>query len=465
MRFIKTICLVLCLLILAQPIFAAETDVTVTSGCRTVDAGYALGGGEKLVETTQAAILYERSTGTLLYAYNADARIYPSSMVKLMTALVALDNASLSEEVTVTRSALNTVEIGSVSAGLKAGEKISLEALLYCMMVSSANDAAAVIAEYIGGNQAGFVDLMNQKAEELGCRDTHFSNATGLHDEQTYTTARDVLRILEVGLANDAFAAMFCCKEYTVSQTNESEERTITTTNDMMLKTKYRDDRVTGGKTGATEQAGRCLAVTAEVGNMELVGIVMGAAAEYEESGLALTVNYSFMEMSQLLDHAEDTFTCSQLFFVGQVLDRYAVTNGANDVAVMPADEARCVLPVTATATDLIWEHSKSVGLTAPVSKGQTVADITVWYNGICLAQTDLVAMTDVGIYQAYEVPGGEDDQEEIHGQILATILGVIAGIAVLIFVAMLLIRAINTAMLKARVRRRRRNRRRNRHV
>ena len=120
---------------------------------------------------------------------------------------------------------------------------------------------------------------------------------------------------------------------------------------------------------------------------------------------------------------------------------------------------------VTATATDLIWEHSKSVGLTAPVSKGQTVADITVWYNGICLAQTDLVAMTDVGIYQAYEVPGGEDDQEEIHGQILATILGVIAGIAVLIFVAMLLIRAINTAMLKARVRRRRRNRRRNRHV
>lgn len=464
MRFIKTICLALCLLVLAQPIFAAENDIAVVSGCRTVDAAYALGGGDKILETTEAAILYERSTGTLLYNFNADARIYPSSMVKLMTALVAMEQAELTDVVTVTRSALNTVEIGSVSAGLKAGEKISLNDLLYCMMVSSANDAAAVIAEYIGGTQDGFVALMNSKAEALGCRDTHFSNATGLHDEQTYTTARDVLRILEAGLADEAFTAMFCCKEYTVPETNESAERTVTTTNDMMLQTKYRDARVTGGKTGATDLAGRCLAVTAEVGNMELVGIVMGADAEYEESGLALTMNYSFVEMTQLLDFAQDSFTCSQLFFDDQVVDRYAVTNGANDVAVTPADEDRCVLPKEATAQDLVWEHSKAANLTAPVSKGQTVTAMTVWYNGICLARTDLIAMTDVDIYQAYQTPGG-DDQEEKNSQILGVVLGIIAGIAVLIFVAMLTIRAINTAMIKARVRRRRRNRRRNRHA
>ena len=467
MRFIKPICLILCLILLAQPIFAREADLSVTSGCRSIDASYPLGGSEKLIKTTEAAIIYERGTGTLLYAYNADERVYPASMVKLMTALVALEYGNLSDVVTVTRSALNKVAMGSVSAGLKVGEEITLEDLLYCMMVASANDAAVVIAEHVGGSQEAFIEKMNVMAAELGCDDTHFSNTTGLHDAQTYTTTRDILRILEAGLNNETFKTMFETATATVHATNNSDQRTLTTTNDMMRATKYQDNRVTGGKTGATSQAGRCLAVTAKVGNMELSAIVMGADAEYEASGLALKNNYSFTEMSQLLDFAQENFSCSQLFYADQVIDRYGVTNGSNDVAVMPADETRCVLPKGVALTDLNWDHDVSVSLTAPVLRGQAVTSMTVWYNGICLAQTDLVAMTDVDIYEPYQSPTQDpsEQQEEQHGQILAVILGVIAGIAVLIFVAMLAIRAVNTAMIKARVRRRRRNRRRNRHA
>jgi D-alanyl-D-alanine carboxypeptidase len=426
-----------------------------------------LGGRDKLLKTAKSAVVYERSTGTLLYAYNIDQRIYPSSMVKLMTALVALEHGQLSDMVTVTQSALNKVEWNSVSVGLKAGEELTLEALLYCMIVASANDAAVVIAEYIGGNLATFIAEMNDMAIRLGCEDTHFSNVTGLHDDDTYTTTRDTLRILETGLQNEDFRRIFQTASYSMEATNKSPARTINTTNDMMRNTKYRDDRVTGGKTGATSQSGRCLAVTANVGNMELVTIVMGADALYEPNGISLKENYSFYETRDLLNYAQKNFACNQLFYAGQVIDSYHVVNGSNEVAATPAEETRCVLPLGLSTADLTWSYDRSVQLTAPLSKGQKVTQIAVWLGNICLAVTDLQAMMDVGVYTPYQhnISNAGNMDDDGGEQILAVVLSIVGGLAVLILIAMLAIRAVNTAMIKARVRRRRRNRRRNRHA
>lgn len=472
MKFMKMICLVLCLAMMICPVLgvsAEEADPSVGSGCRSTDAQRPLGGSEKMLDTSRAVVVYERNTGSLIYAYQADEQIYPSSMVKLMTALVALQRGNLDDVVTVTRTALDSVGIGVVSANLVRGEEISLRDLLYLMMVASANDASAVIAEHIGGTQEGFVALMNETATQIGLNGTHFSNAHGLHDEQTYTTVRDVLKILDVGLENPEFRTMFETVSYTVPATNKSDERVITSTNNMMnTASKYYDDRVIGGKTGATDEAGRCLAVTANVGDMELIAVVMGAKATYSSDGSYLTRYGSFEEMSELLDYVQSGYACRQLFYKDQVIAQYAVQNGACNVVTTPADESYCVLPKGIAADELTWKYPSVItNLPAPVGQHQTVTVMEVWYGDICLAQTELIAMNSV----AQDVPLAEnritqnEKTEQKHGEVLALILGVILGIVLLVIVALLLVRVIQTALIKARVRRRRKNRRRDRNA
>lgn len=473
MKFRAVFCLILCLAMLTGTmgvVCAAETDLSVSSGCHSVDAAYAVGGSEALVEA-KAAIVYDRTTGTMVYGYNIDKMIYPSSMVKLMTALVALEQGDLEQTVVVRRSALDTVAIGSVSAGLIRGEEMALKDLLYCMMVASANDAAAVIAEHIGGSQDAFVELMNEKAEQLGCTGTHFSNPHGLHDEQTYTTARDILRLIDYALGNEAFKQMFEAVSYTVPATNMSQERNLVTTNRMTSTdqgTKYYDERVTGGKTGATDAAGRCLAITAQINGMELVAVVMGAKATYASDGLSLVRFGSFEEMAKLLDHVQKNFECRQLFYEGQVIAQYPVANGSNNAVTTPLSDGYCVLPKGITQQELTWSYDKTAqGLTAPVEQGQSIGGIEVWYGEMCLADTQLVAMNAVSVYTAYEEPKSTTDHknEKAHGEILAKVLGIAFGAVLIVIIGAFVLRIVQTAMIKAKVRRRRKNRRRNRNA
>lgn len=473
MRIIRFVCLLLCAALLISPVLQAKaygTDPSVYAGCHSVDAAMQLDGSGKILETSKTVILYERTTDTFLYAYRPDERIYPASMVKIMTAIVALENGALTDTVTVSRKTLDSVAIGSVSANLKAGEELTLKDLLYCMMVGSANDASAVIADFISGSQERFVQLMNAKASQIGCLGTHFSNVHGLHDEDTYTTGRDILRMIQYGLEDPVFQEMFASAEYTVPATNKSEERVIHSTNHMITKatmSKYYDSRVTGGKTGATNQAGRCLAVTANIGDMELVAIVMGAEPTYEIDGIALQTHGSFEEMKILLDHAQKNFVCKQLLFEEQVIAQYPV-EGGNNVVTRPAAPVRCVLPKDIQPEDLQWNYPNQVpGLSVPIVKNQVIGNIEVWYNGMCLAQTQLLAINAVGPHQIYQEPSKDPQelQEQAHGEVLALVIGVLFGVAVLAIAGLFIYRALHMAVMKARIRRRRKNRRRNRHA
>lgn len=474
----RAICLMMCALLLQSlcvGVGAAditESDASVTSGCHSVDAANPLDKSEKLLDTSKAVLVYEMNSGTLLYAWNADQTIYPASMVKLMTALVALEYGDLNSTATVTRKVLDTVAIGSVSANLKVGEEISLNDLLYCLMVSSANDAAAVIAVHVAGSQEAFIDLMNRKASELGCAGTHFSNVHGLHDADTYTTARDICRILQFGLEIPQFREMFEAKTYTVPATNKSEERILNTTNYMMSKAeaskfyaKYYDERVTGGKTGATDQAGRCLAVTAEQGDMRLLAIVMGAEPTYEEEGLSLKTFGSFEEMAQLLDYCFQNYEYRQILCEGQALLQMNVSGGANDVVATPVENISTVLPKEMEESSLTWTYSDALGtLAAPIAQGQKLATVTVWFDGLCVAQSHLVAMNAADVAaEPTEPPQGIKTDEDRDGTLIAVIFGIILGVAVLAVVILLIIRAAHMAAYRARQRRRRRNRRRNR--
>lgn len=406
MKFLRRICLLLTLTLLAGTIIPVSAQsAPVSSGCVTLDAQSPMNGSEQLLDTAKAAVLYELGSDTLVYAWNPDAQVDPSGMNKLMTALLALEKGDPDAVVTVTRSAVNSVAIGSVSAGLKAGEEITLRDLLYCMMVGSANDAAAVIAEHIGLTQENFVDMMNQRAQELGCRNSYFMNANGLPQDGQYTTARDLAKITEVALENELFCQLFRAVNYTVPATNKVKERNVVTTNYLMsketVKTQY-DSRVTGGKTGALSTTDRSLICTAEYGGKEYLAVVMSAKGTVTEDGLSVKTFGSFEETRVLLDYGFNQYTVRQVLQAGQVMDQFSVSDGENAVAVAPVRDLNACLPVTIAPEDVTFRCSASEsGIAAPVQKGQIVGTVEAWYHDICVGSTELVALHDV--YKAGE--------------------------------------------------------------
>ena len=441
---------------LSVPVSANSNGLPVTSGCHSVDAAMTLSTEEKLTDTAKAVVLYEFNSGTMLYTHNPDAKIYPTSMVKMMTALVALENGNLDDMVTVTRSVLNQVPIGILGADLKLGEEISLRDLLYATMVASATDASVVAAAHVGGSIEGFLQMMNDKAVQLGCQNTHYGNVHGLHDEQTYTTARDIARITEAALNNEIFREMFCATEYTMAATNKHEARTITTTNNLMnpKNSKYYDKRVTGGKTGATDEGGRCLTLTAERDGMEILCVVMGAQPTVAANG-SLSAYGSFEESKVLIDYAFSNFEFRQVFFDGQSLAQYPVENGASHVVTQATASVSTVLPKEVDEAQLKWVYEKqNATIIAPVVKGQKLGTAQVWYGTKCLAETDMTAMHGVALYQAPVIPEKPDNQSGSWLMLLVVLLGLV----VVAFLAILGLRTYR--IMRYRRRKQRRSRR-----
>lgn len=467
-RMRKTCFSVMCIIwLLLQwvciPTAALPSDPAVASGNRTVDAAKALESQQKLTETAKAVMVYERNSGTMVYTWNPDGRIFPASMVKLMTALVALEEADITQKVMVTTSALNRVPAGALKLGLMAGEELTMEQLLYCMVVASSNDAAVVIAQHVAGSQEAFIAKMNEKARELGCTGTNFSNVHGLHDEQTYTTARDVCKILLACLEDPRFEAMFTTKKYTIPATNLSKERNIRSTNNMMMPTSwdYYDERVTGGRTGATDAAGRCIAITAEAGGMELVCVLMGAEPTYSEDKQVVLRFGSFEEMAEILDHVFDGYALYQLAAQGQIVTQLEVTNGANHVAVQPENSVLTVLPADIDLYTLRWEFD-SDNLTAPIEVGEAAGAVQIWHGDICVGQTKLITANSVEVETTLVMP---KRPSELDGRgswkILLFVVCGIAGVAVVVMLFSAAPKLIRKIKIKNMRRRRRKNRRR----
>lgn len=465
MKKISAFCIFLCLLLTVQvllpPAHAVGEDQSVSAGCHSVDAAMQLVEDSSITQVSKAVIAYDLRSDTMIYTLNPDEKIYPSSMVKLMTALVALENSKLDDKVTVSKRALSYVPGGSVTTKLQSGEVLTMEDLLYCTLIASGNDAACAMAAHIAGTQDNFVKMMNDKAAELGCTNTRYTNTTGLHDENCYTTARDICRLLDYALDNPDFTKIFSASYYTIPATNKSEERNISSTNYMAATDKrqdYYDSRVTGGKTGSTSQTGRCLAATSERNGLRLLTIVMGAKPTMEEDGVTVKTFGSYEDTKLLLDYIYERYECREIFHEGQAYSQLSVEGGSCSVVTQPERAAAAVLPLNMDINTLTWTTGNMAPLKAPLEKGQKLTDIQIWYGSKCLIQMPLLAANKVTVPD--EKPAAPIDRED-RGASSAVwvVLGVIAGMALLMGL-LLLVRRMS---VKARRRRRRAQRRRSR--
>lgn len=477
MKKIGVICLVFCLVVsflgvisFATPVENSEPtgdkheeavgNAQDTSG---LDAAAPLLGGQQLVENIKSAILYECASDTLIYAYNPDAQMYPSSFVKILTALLAIEKGKLDDAVTATEEVLASVPYDAVSADLQAGEVMTLEQLIYCMMVGSANDASAVIAHHISGSQEVFVQEMNDYAAQLGCTNTQFMNVHGLHHEQQYTTARDMAKILREAMKNEAFVEIFSAVAYEVPATNKSDIRDLATGNYMMKTDSiYYDARVTGGRTGVAEDGTRCLATSAEGNGLKLVSIVMGAESVEEEDGYTLQVIGGYQETSTLFDKGLDGYKAVQVLFPEQAVTQSSVIDGENHVVLGTKVAVSAVLPSNVGVEDLTFRYSNIAEIKAPITEGDLLSKVEVWYGATCVAKGDLYAMNAVrSVLDIQTVV--EETNDGVAAKTALTVIAWVVGGCVVLVVAVRFLPTLRKILTKHRIKRYRRGRRRSR--
>lgn len=243
-----------------------------------------------------AAIVIDNQTGAVLYSKNADQKEYPASITKIMTVLLALEKGNLSDTVTFSENAVYSIEFGSSHLGLTEGEQLTMEQCLYGIMMASANEISNAVAEHIAGDIDTFVQMMNDKAAELGCTGTHFVNVHGLHDENHYVTAHDMALITREALKHEKFREIIGTVEYHYDETNLVDEKRYFMNHHKML---WEDgmvyDGCLGGKTGYTDEAWNTLVTVASRDGMELVCVVLrvpGLYKSYEETKLLLDYGY-----------------------------------------------------------------------------------------------------------------------------------------------------------------------------
>ncbi len=250
---------------------------------------------------SQSVILIDNNTENIIYSKNPDKRMYPASTTKIMTAILVIEKGNLQDITTVSKSAISSIPSGYSIANLIQGEKISIENLLKVLLIHSANDAANVLAEYVSGSVAEFTKLMNEKANEIGCLNTHFVNANGIQNTNHYSTASDLAKIAQYCMKNEQFRQIVSMSSCTIPATNKSKQRTYSTTNDAIIKDSgnYMDDCI-GIKTGYTSQAGYCIISAFKKDDFELIAVILSAANDsYRYTDMKTLSNYGYTILEQ----------------------------------------------------------------------------------------------------------------------------------------------------------------------
>ena len=350
------------------------------------------------------AVLIDANYDEVLYEYNAHSKAYPASMTKVMTALLtleAMDAGTISGDtiVTVSDYAARKDFPDESTANLKGGEQMSVHDLLYCLMLPSANDAAKALAEHLGGSVDNFATMMNERAKALGCTNTHFINPNGLHDPNHYTTAYDMALMFMAAMEHDLFLEIIATPSYTTAPTNISKERYFFNTNGLISNLYYSRhtyDKCIGGKTGSTDEAGRCLVAAAKDGDKLMVSVIMGSGPIEKDGN---TRQGQFDESKRLLEYGFTNFRRVTISRPDEPVDKVAVTlsRDADEVMVKPIGSLTLTLPKRINENDIQSEITLySDTVEAPVAEGQVLGSMRLFYEDQEYGELELVAVTSV---------------------------------------------------------------------
>ena len=320
--------------------------------------------GPKIIAET--GIVMDLDTGEILYAKGIDEKRAPASITKIMTAMLAIEKVPLDTEITFTDE-VNNIEPGSTHIGIKPGETLSMEESLYGILLGSANEVSSGVADYVGGGSvSAFVDMMNQRAQDLGCKNTHFVNANGLYADDHYTTARDMALIAQAAFQNETFRNIVKTQYYIIPPTNiTAEERWINNHHQMIQNGEHYYEGCLGGKNGYTVKAGNTLVTYAEKNSMRLVCVVLKGTTEYYNDTKNL-LDYGFNNFEKLKLSSEVLAESDSLasYLKEQGLLDAAVENSSADVPVTPSQEI-----LTAAQTyELQQRQSQQAADSQPVS-------------------------------------------------------------------------------------------------
>lgn len=387
-KLVKKICIMLSLLLCimqAQVIHASTTEDTSSASWPE--------GPAKSSIVADSAILMEASTGLILYEKNVDKRQFPASITKIMTALVAIENSSLDEVVTFSKNAVYGIEPGSSHIAADVGEKLTMRQCLYAMLLESANEVCLAVAEHISGSVDEFVTVMNNRAKELGCTNTHFVNPNGLHNDKHYTTARDMALISQAAINNKTFAKITGTKQYTIPKTNKKEARTWIKNHHQMLYgykyPKYEYAHCVGGKTGYTTKAQSTLVTYAEKNGVTLIAVVLKdlgpayPANEYTDTKRMFQYGFKNFSLYDVTKNSEEV-TNPELF------TKYSGLLNDENPFIYVEPGTKIVLPKNITFDDV--KQNITYNGTTTFNQGEnTIGTIDYTYKGIHLGTSNII--------------------------------------------------------------------------
>lgn len=382
----------------AFPAYATETEKTeteTTESTTTNTEGTSTDStSSELTLTAESAILMDATTGKILYEKNSRTKQYPASITKLMTLLLALEHGSLEDEITFSHDAVFSIEPGSAHIAIQEGEILTLEQVLYGIMLRSANECANAAAEYVDGSMEKFAEHMTARAKELGCENTNFVNANGLFDENHYTTAYDMALIAQELLKNETYRSMMSNTYYLIPPTNKQpEERPLHGQHQMLNENSlYYYEPAEGGKTGYTVEAQNTLVTYAKQGDTELIAVVLKCNGAQH-----------YVDTKTLFEYGFANYQTVKAFSAADLTQNVAITETYKDktttldtIAVAPASDVYVTIPKNSTIENITKAVDCPESASVPVAVGDKLGIVVLSLNGEALATVDLTAQKEV---------------------------------------------------------------------
>ncbi len=346
--------------------------------------------------------LMDNKTNAVLYSKNENEKVYPASTTKILTAIIVLENCNLDDIVTANYSAIMNIPEGYTTANIQIGEQLNVEQLLELLLVYSANDAANVLAEHVGGSIDSFVSMMNTRLNELSLTNTHFTNPYGLHDENHYATAHDLAYLMKYCLKNDTFRKIAGKASCAIPATNLHEPRLYSSTNELLVPDnanyyKY----LVAGKTGFTSQAKGCLVSSAYRDDLEFIGVVLGSDSR-------------FVDTRNLYQYGYSNYSVQKVVNKDAIVTNLQISNASytsKDLDLLANEEISALMNNQENSLSLKPKITLKENISAPIDEGAILGKATYEINGVEYS-TNLVASHSVEpskflVYSIYTIIGG----------------------------------------------------------